>query len=121
MTLTTHEPTENCFRERRSVRRYPIDAELAFQLIRHGQVIETGEGRTINASSDGILFESSRTLSPGIDIKLQIAWPAHLGGAIGLQLCITGRTVRVQDNRTAVRVLRHIFGTKGSRESGTQL
>jgi hypothetical protein len=101
---------------RRVDRRYPIDAELEYKLIHGRNVFQTGEGRTINVSSSGILFESRRALPPGMEIELSIAWPARLGDAVALKLCVCGRTVRAQDNCTAVQIQRHTFRTRVIRE-----
>jgi hypothetical protein len=101
---------------RRVDRRYPIDAELEYKLIHDRNVFETGRGKTINVSSSGILFESERALPPGMQIELSIAWPARLADAVALKLCVSGRTVRAQDNCTAVQIQRHTFRTRVTRE-----
>jgi hypothetical protein len=116
MDLIAHQTAGRRKADRRSDRRYPIDAELVYQLVRHGQAVETGHGRTLNVSSSGILFEAACALPRGAPIELSIAWPARLGDVVALKLCVTGRTVRCQNNCTAVLIQRHIFRTKGTRE-----
>jgi hypothetical protein len=64
-----------------------------------------------------ILFESRHALPPGLDIELSIAWPARIGDVVPLKLCVSGQTVRGQDQCTAVKILRHTFRTRGARES----
>ncbi|HEV3199775.1 MAG TPA: hypothetical protein VGZ73_17850 [Bryobacteraceae bacterium] len=116
MDLTSQQSPNSRTIYRRVDRRYPIDAELEYKLIYERNVFETGQGKTINVSSSGILFESERALPPGMEIELSIAWPARLGDAVRLKLCVSGRTVRAQGKCTAVLIQRHIFRTRGTRE-----
>ena len=102
--------------ERRGNPRYPIDTALVYKLIRQGRTIEAGFGRTVDVSSSGILFESARSLPPGMQIEISMAWPARLSDAVDLQLCVLGLTVRGQDKRTAVIIRRHEFRTKRTRD-----
>jgi hypothetical protein len=98
--------------EHRSHPRYPINVEVSYELIVHGKVVETGHGRTVNISTGGVLFESQRPLAPEMGIRLSIAWPAQLGDAVGLTLRVSGRTIRVQENCTAVKTQRYDFRTR---------
>ena len=102
--------------DRRKERRYPIDADVEYSLIYQGRTIETGRGRTVDASSNGILFESKRALPAGVQIELSIAWPVRLADRVALKLCVSGQTVRGRGNCTAVAIRRHVFRTKGTLE-----
>jgi len=104
--------------DQRSSRRFPIEVDLSYLVLRGEAVDSTGHGRTINISSGGILFESVRSLRPGSHIELSIAWPARIDGIVQMQLQASGRTVRQQDNTTAVQILHHEFRTKGIRQWG---
>jgi hypothetical protein len=75
--------------EHRSHPRYPVYVEASYELIVHGEVVETGHGRTVNISTGGVLFESQQALAP-VGIRLSIAWPAQLGDAVGLALRVSG-------------------------------
>ncbi|HJT86350.1 MAG TPA: PilZ domain-containing protein [Bryobacteraceae bacterium] len=97
--------------ERRSGRRYRLALTVEYRFFRHRQ-IEMGRGSTVNLSSDGILFESASALPVGSKIELSIAWPARLGNSVGLSLAVSGRTVRVHGNLTAVRILGYVFRTR---------
>ena len=115
MDLMTHRSTRTSIADRRVYRRYPLDVELEYKLIHNRRAIETGHGKTVNASSSGILFQSRRALPPGMDIELSIAWPARIGDVVALKLWVSGRTVRGQDHCTAVKILRHTFRTGRTR------
>jgi hypothetical protein len=99
--------------ERRSNRRYPLESDMAFRIVRLRKVVEIGSGRTVNMSANGVLFQSTHALPVGEDVELSIAWPAQLDNKVRLQLCIIGRTVWSGDNFTAVQIKRYEFRTAG--------
>jgi hypothetical protein len=74
--------------------------------------VKTGHGRTVQLSSDRVLFESGDDLPHESTVELSIAWPARLNDTVGLQLWIQGRTVRSQNSCTAVEIERHEFRTQ---------
>src|SRR5881227_2730113 len=80
--------------DRREDRRYPINLELRWKLIRRRKVRDTGSGRTIDLSSGGILFDASRPLPSGMNVELSINWPVLLHNVAPMQLVISGRIVR---------------------------
>ncbi len=102
--------------DRRADRRYPIAADIEYRVATRGKLPETGEGRTVNVSSGGVLFESPRSVPPGTQIELLLAWPVLLDNATGLRLSIVGRTVWAKGNQTAVRILRYDFRIRGTRK-----
>jgi PilZ domain len=104
--------------KRRLHHRYPIKLKLEYRLLCRDGVVKTGQTCTVNISSSGVLFESDDSIRLGMEIELSIAWPARLNNEVGLQLCATGRTVRVQDNCTAVKFLHHEFRTRSIRPLG---
>jgi hypothetical protein len=95
--------------ERRFHCRYPLDADLEYTLLYRGRVVGNGQGRIVNVSSHGVLFESGEALPLGMWVELSIEWPVPVSGQMGLTLHATGRIVRVQGNRTAVRIDHHDF------------
>ncbi len=103
-------------KDRRKDRRYPIRAELEYKLLRHGKAVETGNGRIVNASSGGILFEGPPGLPVGQQIELEIDWPARLNDVIPLKVCVQGRTVRSRGRHTAVAIRKYVFRTRRSLE-----
>ena len=100
--------------DRRSRRRYPIDLQLAYKVMRRHQVCRTGSGRTVNISGSGICFEPDATLDPGSPVELSIAWPVLLDDTCSLQLIVTGKVVRCGRTGTALRTQGYEFRTKGS-------
>ena len=98
--------------ERRSHPRYPVVAEVEFNVLRGDEVVKTARGWTVDISNSGVLFEADDTLPEGTRIELLVAWPTRLNNDVGLELCASGRAVRRDHNRTAVRIERHVFRTR---------
>ena len=71
----TMEPRGHNEGDRRSWPRYPLETALEYQVI-HGSSTATGQGKTINLSSGGVLFQSDQDVAEGIQIELAIVWPA---------------------------------------------
>ena len=97
--------------DRRKDRRYQILLELRWKLIRRRKVLFTGEGRTFDLSSSGLLFDAGRTLPIGMNVELSVAWPALLREETPLRLAISGRIVRSYSNFAGVRFIQHEFRT----------
>ena len=100
--------------DRRQDRRYDIQLELRWKLIRRRRLIETGSGLTMDLSSGGILFDAGRPLPSGLNVELAISWPVMLHNVAPLQLVISGRIVRASGTRAAVRMTQHEFRTIGA-------
>lgn len=99
--------------ERRSYKRYGIQLQLRWRVIRRRQAIESGTGRTIDMSTGGILFEADGDLPTGSSVELSIAWPMLLHKVAPLQLVVMGRIVRSNGGRVAIRMMAHEFRTRG--------
>lgn len=99
--------------ERRSDRRYDLNLNVHWKLIRRRRVLETGTGQTVDVSSGGLLFETDRQLPPGMNIELSISWPVLLHNVAPLQLVVAGRVVRTIGQRVGVRMTQHEFRTVG--------
>jgi hypothetical protein len=102
--------------ERRSDRRYPIEADLEYRITNRKRVIKTGSGRTVDISSNGILFESNLSLPRGLKIELSINWPALPATTSRIELLAEGRTVRGERNLTAVQIQKYMF--RGRQRAG---
>ena len=96
----------------RAESRYPVVAELSYRVIRKHVAAETGRGRTVNISSNGILIETDQALPPGLRVELSIAWPVRLHNVTPLQLCVKARTIRAEGRLTALKIFRHDFRTR---------
>ena len=103
--------------DRRSDRRYRIDLELRWKLIRRRKVRDAGAGHTIDFSSGGILFNATRPLPIGMNVELSISWPVLLHNVAPMQLVVNGRIVRTMGTHVAVRMTDHEFRTAGTQES----
>jgi hypothetical protein len=99
--------------ERRSDRRYGMELQLRWKLVRRRRAIETGSGRTIDMSSGGILFDAGNDLPAGLNVELSISWPMRLHNGAPMQLIVTGRIVRSANGGVAIRTVTHEFRTMG--------
>src|SRR5262249_38349581 len=116
-SISRHDPsqrTEGIAEDRRQDRRYEINLELRWKLIRRRKIRDTGVGRTIDLSSGGILFDAQRQLPIGLNVEISIAWPILLHNASPLQLLVSGKIVRVSGTRVGVRMTQHEFHTAGA-------
>lgn len=99
--------------DHRQDRRYHLQLELKWKLIRRRRVLDTGTGQTVNLSSGGILFDAGRHLPEGLNVKLSIAWPVLLHNVAPMQLVATGKIVRGDGHQVAIRTMQHEFRTVG--------
>jgi hypothetical protein len=79
-------------------------------------VPESGAGKTIDISSQGLLFGTERRLRPGKRVEVSVNWPALLEGGCPLKFVAVGRIVRAEEDRAAVQIEQHEFRTRRSRE-----
>jgi len=93
--------------DRRMDRRYRIELDLTYKLIRRRRVLATGIGHTIDLSSGGILFEADRPLPPGLNVELHITWPFRLHNSLPMELLVTGRILRNENRNIAIRTIQH--------------
>lgn len=99
--------------DRRHDRRYTIQLECRWKLIRRRRVLDTGTGHTIDLSSGGLLFNAGRHLPEGLNVEISIAWPVLLHNVAPLQLIVSGRIVRARGGMIALRTMQHEFRTAG--------
>jgi len=69
----------------------------------------------LNIGSNGILFTTEDRLPLGRLVELSVNWPARLDGTCALQFVATGRVVRSEQSRAAVRIERYEFKTRSNR------
>jgi PilZ domain-containing protein len=93
--------------ERRAAQRFPLVLHLEYKAYRGAALVKTGGGRTINLSSAGVLFHADTHLEPGLRLELLIDWPAAPNGSTRMHLVQYGDVLRSDEDRIAVRVLRH--------------
>ena len=97
--------------ERRHSDRFPIEREVRYRVLNKRGGEDTGEGKTLNISSSGILFTSEHLLLPGRRMELAVSWPAQLDNQVALKLVARGRVVRFEDGRAALEIQQYEFRT----------
>src|SRR6476619_6940237 len=99
--------------DRREDRRYQLQLECKWKLIRRRRVLDTGTGHTIDVSSGGLLFDAGRHLPEGLNVELPISWPVLLHNVAPMQLVATGQIVRTNARQVAIQTTQHEFRTAG--------
>ncbi|MCX6629143.1 MAG: PilZ domain-containing protein [Candidatus Solibacter sp.] len=97
--------------DRRQDRRYQLQLELKWKLIRRRRVLDTGTGQTVDVSSGGILFDAGRHLPEGLNVELSISWPVLLHNVAPIQLVATGKILRANGHHVAIQTVQHEFRT----------
>ena len=101
--------------ERRSADRFPIEREVRYKTLSKRSGTEEGTGKTVNISSNGILFTTDRILVPGKRLEISISWPAQLDNKCHLKLVARGRVARLEQGRAAIEIQQYEFRTQGSK------
>ena len=107
------ESTDSIAGDRRDDRRYHLQLEVKWNLIRRRRVLDSGVGQTVDLSSGGILFDAGRRLPEGLNVELSIAWPVLLHNLAPMQLVASGRIVRTNGRHVAIQTVQHEFRTIG--------
>ena len=100
--------------ERRRTTRFPVREDVRYRVVQSKSQQLSGAGTTLNMGSSGILFTTQDRLPLGRMVELSVNWPARLDGTCALQFVATGRVVRSEVDRAAVRIERYEFKTAGS-------
>jgi len=103
--------------DRRQSDRFPIQREVRYRVLNKRSGEESGDGKTINISSSGVLFTSEHILLPGKRMELSISWPAQLDNKCSLKLVARGRVVRFEDGCAAIEIQQYEFRTQASQAS----
>ena len=98
--------------ERRGTNRFPVREEVRYRVVQPRAAKVSGCGTTLNIGSGGILFTTEDKLPLGRTVELSVNWPARLDGTCPLQFVATGRVVRSEVQRAAVRIERYEFKTR---------
>ena len=105
--------------ERRGTSRFPLREDVRYKVVQSKAQKITGSGTTLNFGSGGILFTTEEILPVGRAVELSVNWPARLDGTCPLQFVATGRIVRAEANRAAVRIERYEFRTRSVKVAAT--
>ena len=115
---TLHEETVTCIADdRRRKKRYPMNLQVEYKMVKNYLVVGTGNGTTVDMSSSGISFQTGTPLKVGNYLELAANWPVLLDGSCPLKLVVFGKVVRSDERITALAIDRHEFRT---RKAGTQ-
>jgi hypothetical protein len=98
-------------KDRRGADRFPIEREVRYKVLSKKSADEAGTGRTVNMSSNGILFTSDHTLIPGRRLEISVSWPAQLNNHTPLKLVARGRVIRSEGGRAAIEIDQYEFRT----------
>ena len=101
--------------DRRVKVRYPLELAVRYECLDRQK--GSGEGRTVNVSSGGLLMLAQNDLQEGARMKLTIEWPSLLNGTTPLQLVTIGRVVRRKGAALAVALEHYQFKTMARRKS----
>ena len=105
---------DNAQADRRHSDRFPIEREVRYRVLNKRSSEETGDGKTINISSSGVLFTVDHMLLPGRRMELAISWPAQLNNKCALKLVARGRVVRFEGGRAAIEIQQYEFRTQST-------
>jgi PilZ domain len=97
--------------DRRQADRFPIEREVRYKVLNRKNADEIGFGKTINMSSNGVLFTTEQYLLPGRRLELSISWPAQLNSTVALKLVARGRVVRCEEGKAAIEIHQYEFRT----------
>ena len=102
--------------DRRAAVRFPIEQDVRYKIFK-GRAVQVGYGKTVNVSSNGILFTTEQPLSGNERVEVAVNWPAFLDNKCPLKLVTRGRVVRVDEHRAAVAIEHYEFRTQGIHSS----
>lgn len=98
--------------DRRSSDRFSIEREVRYKVLNKKSGEELGAGKTVNMSSNGVLFTTEQLLLPGRRVEVSISWPAQLNNKCALRLVARGRVVRFDDGQAAMEIQQYEFKTQ---------
>lgn len=99
--------------DRRGADRFPIERDVRYRVLSKRGGHEEGTGKTVNISSNGVLFTTDKILVPGKRLELSISWPAQLDNKCHLKLVARGRVARLEQGRAAIEIQQYEFRTAG--------
>ena len=109
-------PSQTNAIDRRDARRFPLETEVHWRGVGARDKISPGRGRSINMSSNGVLFTTARPLRVGSRVELSIHWPVSLDDVCPLKLVMQGRITRAAEKAAAITFDRYEFRTRAHRD-----
>lgn len=99
--------------DRRRNNRFPVNEDVKYRVMHKASRI-SGTGRTLNMGSGGVLFTTDEKLPLGRHVEISMNWPARLDGTCPLKFVASGRVIRSEGNKAAVRIERYEFRTRAT-------
>lgn len=100
--------------DRRAADRFPIERDVRFRVLGKREQGE-GVGKTVNISSNGVLFTTDQMLPAGKRVEVSISWPAQLDNRCQLKLVARGRVARTEPGFAAIAIQQYEFRTLGNK------
>jgi hypothetical protein len=100
--------------ERRASERFAIERRIRYRAVGRGSIGISGNGRTVNMSSVGILIATDRGLSVGCRIEAEVDGPFQVDNQVYWKLIVTGSIVRSETRAVplvGVKISSHEFRT----------
>lgn len=92
-------------------RSYPVQLGVRYKVVRDGQPVVQGNGRTRQLSSSELVFTTDQRLPIGA-VEVALDWPFRLDGVCPLQVVVFGHVLHGSDQACTVRIERHEFRTR---------
>ncbi len=70
--------------------------------------------KTVNISSNGLVFEDNGGVQPGQRVLVSVEWPVRLDQRIPLNLVLEGRILRCEHGHAVLKIYKHEFKIRGS-------
>ena len=80
--------------ERRASQRFSIDRRIRYRVVGRRHAGVSGDGKTVNMSSVGILIATDQILSYGWRVEVEIEGPFRVDDQVFSKLVVTGTIVR---------------------------
>jgi hypothetical protein len=113
---TEPEGTMNDETGRNTPRRFPISYGLRY-VTSPPAAERTGAGETVWMSRHELAFLAKTPASVGDKVRIYIAWPVLLNGAVPLQLILNAEIVQCSGPLSVAKLTRHEFRTRGVQSS----
>ena len=99
-------------RNRRAFNRYQVNTPLRYRPEHAGPGSVWKDGRALNMSARGILIDIPDTFPINATVELMMDWSGLYHGTSAMRLFLVATIVRVDDQGTALRIVRHQFSTQ---------
>jgi len=99
-------------KERRRRLRFPLNADLRYEALGKGTVVN-GNGWVHDISSSGMAFHADKALQVRMRLRISMAWPAKLRNETKLRLVFEGVVLRTLGRLVVVNISQPEFRTAG--------